>query len=332
MGEWSHRDRIAAILRGEKPDRYAASFWRHFFHLESTAEGLADAMVGFQEQFDWDFMKINPRADYHIEDWGFRHEFSKDEFTKHRKTHFPIQRIEDWSKIQPLPMTSPALAEHLKAISLIRRRIGNDLPILMTVFTPLAIAGRMVPDKQILADHLRSEPQKVLPALRAITATFKAFAAEVRNAGADGLFYATTAWASEDMLTWDKYQTFALPLDLEVIAATGDGALNLFHVCGSNNYLKKLAGYNYCSALYNWDDADPTNPTLEQGRAVLPGKILVGGVDYRGWLVRSDASEMGYLIDKLKSQHEPSTMIIGPGCAIDPRTPSANLKAIRERL
>lgn len=332
MGEWSHRDRIAAILKGETPDRYAASFWRHFFHLESTAEGLADAMVGFQERYDWDFMKINPRADYHIEDWGFRHEFSTDEFSKHRKTAFPIQGIEDWAKISPLPLTSPSLAEHLKAISLIRRRVGDDLPILMTVFTPLAIAGRMVPDRQILADHLRSQPQMVVPALRAITATFTAFAAEVRNAGADGLFYATTAWASEDMLTWNEYQTFALPFDLEVIAGTGGGALNLFHVCGSNNYVKKLAGYNFHSSLYNWDDADPTNATLEQGQKILPGKTLVGGVDYRGWLVRSDASEMSYLVDKVKSQHKPSTLIIGPGCAIDPRTPAANLKAIRERL
>lgn len=332
MEALSHRERIAKILAGEKPDRFAASFWRHFFHLESTAEGLAEAMVGFQRQFDWDFMKINPRADYHIEDWGFTHEFSRDEFTKHRKTFFPIQSEDDWEKIQPLTMTSPSLAEHLKAISLIRKQVGPDLPILMTVFTPLAIAGRMLSDKRMLAEHLRKHPEKVIPALRAITATYREFASEIRNAGADGLFYATTAWASEDMLTWEEYVRFGLPYDLEVVGGTGADALNLFHVCASSNYLKRLAGFNYHAAMYNWDDADPTNPTIDQGIGFLHGKAIVGGVDYRGWLIRCDASEVGYLVDKLKNQSDPSKLIIGPGCAIDPATPAANLKAIRERL
>lgn len=332
MSALSHRERISAIVRGERPDRYAASFWRHFFHRESSAEGLAGAMVDFQRQFDWDFMKINPRADYHIEDWGFRHEFSTSEFVKHRKTSFPVRSIEDWAKINPLPTTSPALAEHLLAIRLIRKAVGPGLPILMTVFTPLAIAGRMVADKQLLADHLRSDPTRVLQAVAAITATYKRFVVECRNAGADGIFYATTAWASEEMLTWAEYEKFALPFDFDVMSDLDSEALNLFHVCGSHNMLKKLSVYDYRASMYNWDDADPTNPTLQSGHGLLPGKALVGGVDYRGWLVRSDAAEMDFLIDQLKQRHDPSTLIIGPGCAIDPATPAANLKAIRERL
>ncbi len=332
MSELNHRERINMILAGQKPDRHAASFWRHFFHLESTAEGLAEAMVGFQKQFDWDFMKINPRADYHIEDWGFKHQFSNDEFTKHKKLAFPINGPDDWEKIQPLPMTSPSLAEHLKAISLIRRQVGPDLPILMTVFTPLAIAGRMVREKQMLADHLRSHPEKVTLALRAITKTYRNFASEIRNAGADGLFYATTAWASDEFITWDEYVKFGLAYDLEVVGGTGVDALNLFHVCSSNNYLKRLAGFDYHSKLYNWDESDPTNPTIDQAFTFLKGKTIIGGVDYRGWLIRSHASEMGYFIDKLKKQYDSSKLIIGPGCAIDPATPAANLKAIREQL
>ena len=58
----SHRERIEAIMRGETPDRPAISLWRHFYHLESTAKGLAEAMLEYQKKYDWDFMKINPRA------------------------------------------------------------------------------------------------------------------------------------------------------------------------------------------------------------------------------------------------------------------------------
>ena len=99
MDKYSHRERVEMILAGEKPDRFAASFWRHFYHMEHHAEGTIEAMVAFQKQFDWDFMKINPRADYHVQDWGKQIEYSHDEFTNHRKVGFPIQAAEDWSRI-----------------------------------------------------------------------------------------------------------------------------------------------------------------------------------------------------------------------------------------
>ena len=154
MDKYTHRERMEMIFSGEKPDRFAASFWRHFFHKEHYAEGTAEAMLDFQKRFDWDFMKINPRADYHIEDWGFKQQYSHEEFKKHIKTDFPVESLDDWRNIEPLPLSSPALDEHLKVVSLIRKDLPHDFPILMTVFTPLAIAGRMVKDNNMLADHI----------------------------------------------------------------------------------------------------------------------------------------------------------------------------------
>ena len=77
------------IFAGEKPDRFAASFWRHFFHKEHHAEGTAEAMLDFQERFDWDFMKINPRADYHVEGWGLKQEWSPRRIQKTHQVQFP---------------------------------------------------------------------------------------------------------------------------------------------------------------------------------------------------------------------------------------------------
>ncbi len=330
--KYSHRERIEAILAGDKPDRFAASFWRHFFHMEHHAEGTAEAMIGFQKKFDWDFVKINPRADYHTEDWGLKQTWSHDEFKKHTKTAFPINRIDDWDKIRVLPPTAPVLAEHLKVISKIRKGLGKEVPILMTVFTPLAIAGRMVENREMLVDHLRAEPERIHRALRSITDTFKTYAAEVRNAGADGLFFATTQWASRDMITWDEYQEFGVPYDVEVVTAADRDALNLFHICASENYLKELAAIDYKSRLYNWDSDDPTNPPLDKAYDLLPGKALVGGVDHNGWLLHSSADEVVNQIKKLKAAHDPSRLIIGPGCAVPPEVKFDNFRAIREHL
>jgi uroporphyrinogen decarboxylase len=332
MDKLSHRERILTILSGQKPDRFAASFWRHFFHLEHDANGTSEAMLVFQKRFDWDFMKINPRADYHIEGWGFKQEFSRSEFEKHTKQVFPIKTEDDWLNIKPLPLSSLALAEHLKVVSIIRKRSDRELPILMTVFTPLSIAGRMVAEHQTFLDHLHAAPDKVLSAIEAITVTFVKFAEELRNAGADGLFFATTHWASSDMLTWEEYQRFGVPYDLRVIRAAGEDALNLLHVCSTNCYLKQLADIDYPARMINWDSFHPTNPPLDKAYDLLPGKTLVGGVDHNGWLPNSTPGEIAAAIDDIRKKHDSARVIIGPGCAIPPETPMENLRAIRDRL
>jgi len=330
--KYSHRDRLEIILSGEKPDCYAASFWRHFYHKENNAKGTAGAMLDFQKEFDWDFMKINPRADYHIEDWGFEQKWSSSEFQKHAAVKYPVSKASDWGKIEPLKTTAPVLAEHLQVVSLIRKGVGRDFPILMTVFTPLAIAGRMVENDNLLVEHLRNHPDKIHRALKAITDTFVKYVQELRNAGADGIFFATTQWASSNLVTWKEYEEFGVPYDLEVIKASEKDSLNLFHVCSSNNYLSQLARIDYNCKMYNWDGDDPTNSPLDKAYELLKGKTLVGGVDHRGWLLKSEPDEIPYQMQRIKKYLDPRRVIIGPGCSIAPEVPKENLRAIRENL
>jgi uroporphyrinogen decarboxylase len=332
MDKYNHRERVQMILAGETPDRFAASFWRHFYHLEHHAEGTIEAMVGFQKMFDWDFMKLNPRAEYHVQGWGQELDYSHHEHAKHTKKTFPVTSVDDWARIQPLPLSSPPLAEHLKVVAGIRKALGKELPILMTVFTPLSVAGRMVEDRQTLVDHLSNHPDKVEPALDAIGRTFAAFASELRNAGADGLFYATTHWASADLLTWKEYERFGVPFDLKVIEATEESALNLLHICASNNYLAQLSKLDYHSGMFNWDSCDPTNLPLDRAYDQFPHRTLVGGIDQNGWLKHSNPDEIKYQIDRLKGEHDSSRLIIGPGCSMPPEVPMENLRVIRDNL
>lgn len=332
MDKYSHRERLELIFAGQQPDRFAASFWRHFFHQEHHAEGTAGAMLSFQERFDWDFMKINPRADYHVEGWGLKQQWSHDEFKKHVKLNFPVKSLDDWRDIEPLKLSTPVLDEHLKVVSMIRKKSSKDLPILMTVFTPLAVAGRMVEDDNLLAEHIHNHPDKVLPAIEAITQTFEAFVTELRNAGADGIFYATTQWASSNLISWAEYEKFGVPYDLRVIRKAGDDAINLFHVCSSSNYLKELIQLDYPCRMYNWDSDDPTNAPLDKGVDLITDRALVGGVDREGWLLHSKPDEIRHKMDEIKGKFDPARVIIGPGCSIPPEIPMENLAAIREKL
>ena len=51
------------------------SLWRHFYECERTAEDLAGAMLAFHKKYDWDWMKVNPRASYHVEGWGVKTDY-----------------------------------------------------------------------------------------------------------------------------------------------------------------------------------------------------------------------------------------------------------------
>ena len=64
------RERVEAALRGEPVDRVPISMWGHNYLKEWTPEGLAEAMLENYRAYDWDYMKVNPRASYHVEDWG----------------------------------------------------------------------------------------------------------------------------------------------------------------------------------------------------------------------------------------------------------------------
>jgi uroporphyrinogen decarboxylase len=190
----------------------------------------------------------------------------------------------------------------------------------------------MVGDDNLLVEHLRHQPDKIHQALRAITDTFIKFVQELRHAGADGIFFATTQWASSNLITWNEYEEFGVPYDLEVIKATEKDALNLFHVCSSNNYLNQLAKIDYNCRMYNWDGDEPTNYPLDKCYDLLNGKTLVGGVDHSGWLLKSEPEEIPFQMQRIKKYLDPRRVIIGPGCSIAPEVSKENLRIIRDNL
>ncbi len=330
MNKLSHRERLKMIIKGEKPDRAAWSIWRHFFHREVNLDNFAEAMVEFQKIFDFDFMKINPRASYHVEDWGNRLEWSTDEFQHHKKTYFTVNDINDWEKIEPLPINSPVLAGHLEAISKIKKKSDPELPLFMTLFCPLGIARYLCGSKEKLLSHLRKDERKVLTALEHITQTFEKYTAEIRNAGCDGLFYATLEYASSDTMTFEQYNKYGRPNDLRLLKAAGDDALNILHVCHSHNYLKELADYPV--QMINWDSSDPTNINLDDSFDYLGDKVAIAGLDDKGWLWHSRPNEIKHEIARIKERMSGKRFIFGPGCAIAPEIPYENLEAVRMSL
>jgi uroporphyrinogen decarboxylase len=325
MDQMNKRERVKAALHGKPVDRPPISFWRHFFEKETSAAGLAEAMLGFQHTYNWDFLKVNPRACYHAEPWGCRFQFSGQPHIDPKLIEAAINTPDDWLRIKPLSPTTGAFGEQLEALRLIREGLHGEVPFVETIFTPLSVAGRLVGSDDVMCEHLRQYPERVHEALEAITLTFEGFAKACLDVGVDGLFYATTGWATYDRLTDAEYQEFGRPYDVRVLKAVEGAPFNILHVCRSHNMLWKLM--DYPAHAVNWATADPTNPKIGEvwQRSHRP---VIGGVDHVGTLRQGTPEAVAAEVRNAVGQTREG-LLIGPGCSISPQTPEVNLRAAR---
>lgn len=324
-----HKDRIRTVLKGEMPDRVPISLWRHFYDKESSASGLAEVMTAFQKKYDWDFMKINPRASYHIESWGAEIKFSQNPLIKTKVIEYPVKKTEDWKRLKVLNSADKTLAEQLKALKLIKRRLKAEIFIVETIFTPLSIAGDLVKEEKDLLKDLRKEPELIHTALEIITETYSDFAVECLNAGADGIFFATTEWATKNLLTEEEYLEFGKPYDLKLLQKIESAEFNILHICKSHNFLTLFTDYPV--RVVNWDSIDPTNLNLKEGEKIL-NKIVLGGIDQENLLLKGTSDKVTKEIKEIIELNQKVNFILGPGCVIYPHTPEDNIEAVRRAV
>ena len=323
------RERILATLRGETTDRPPVSFWRHFYEKENSAAGLAEAMLDFQRRFDWDFMKVNPRASYYGEGWGVKVRFRGELGLKPERVDAPIKDPHDWEKVRSLSPEAGALGEQLEALVRIREGLGPEVPMVQTIFTPLSIAGDLVVSPDQLLRDLKENKEVVHRAIKEIATTFALYARACLGAGVDGVFLATTEWASRDFLTDSQYLEFGLPYDLEILKGAAEGSFNILHVCGRNNMLKGLLDYPVHA--FNWRATDPTNPSFGEILR-LSGKAVIGGIDEEGTLRCGSWKDLKQEMEKARGQSAGRKWMLGPGCAVPVDVPEARLRLIREEI
>ena len=99
MSQLSKRERVDAALRGETVDRVPVSAWRHFIAEERSPEALAAISLKHFHDFDWDWLKVNPRATYYAEAWGNLYDYDHYDSVLPRFREGPIQTPADLEKV-----------------------------------------------------------------------------------------------------------------------------------------------------------------------------------------------------------------------------------------
>jgi len=321
------KERVEAALRGDPVDRVPVSLWGHDFEREWGAQVLAEAMIENYVRYNWDFMKVNPRACYHVEGWGTRYRPSGEKWKKPVFESTPIRSASDWKRLHPLEPDRSSLGEQLRALQLINHAMGFEAHFVQTIFCPLGVAKYLVGSTEPVLQTLREDRRAMHTALRIIAETFTNFAIACLEYGASGIFYATNGWASAGLLTADQYREFGEQYDLEILEAIKSRSkCNILHNCGTQIHFDLLAGYPV--QAISWAATLEGNPDLREGQ-LRSGKAVMGGLSERTTLLHGSPDqvqeEVGRALELTGGKH----FLLAPGCAVPPETPSKNIDALR---
>ena len=325
------KERVDAALRDDAVDRVPASMWGHDFEREWNPNTLAEAMVENFTRYDWDYMKVNPRACYHVEGWGVKVRPSGEKYKAPIFEGTPIRSASDWKRIRPLEADQGALGEQLHALQMINHSVGYDAYFTQTIFCPLGVAHYLAGNnKEAVLHTIREDRNAMHAALRVITETFTSYAIACLEQGASGIFYATNGWASESLLTADQYREFGEQYDLEFLdAIKSRSKFNILHICGSHIYFDLLASYPVHAI--SWASTLDGNPDLGEGKK-RSGKAVMGGISEKTTLKNGVPDQVQEEVANALEATGGRHFLLAPGCSIPPETPAKNLDAIRRAL
>ncbi len=321
-------DRLRAAVALESPDRPPGAWWGHTYREEWSAPDLARVTARRRAEFGWDLVKLQPRACCFAQAFGSEYRPAVEYRDAPVLVRPAVPRIEDWDRVQAVDASSPSLREQNGALAAVVEAVGSGVPVIQTVFSPLTVAGYLAgEDRARAASELRERPELVQPALAQIADGLAAFAKAAMEAGAAGIFFAVSGFASTDLMAAEDYRRLALPHDRRVLDAASGGWLNVLHLCGPR--LSFELARDLQSHLVSWSVHQPGNPSLAEGRS-LAARAVMGGLDHEGTLVRGTPAEVRGERDAAVASTGGAGLVVAPGCSVPPEAPEANLRAVTD--
>lgn len=341
MTTWTKTDRLNAVFAGEKPDRAPVSAYLHQRSAERSAYALISATLTFQQKWDWDWIKLNPRTVHYAEAWG--NEYNYDDYPSPlpipAQSKAVVNTPADAWEIARLDIQQvPEFVEQLEVISRVKAA-DPETPVFATIYSPLnvflKIAGLRAwagdlptpgsTSTLTIRDYITDDANGLRHALDAIATTLAEYAAAQRAAGADGLFFVEAALTNSDFLTPEIFDEYSRPYD----AITLEGAAGLkrvVHTCGSDSHATWFD--DFALDGINWDHFDNTNPGLD----VALGKVKAAGVSHTLLGGQTD----GPLADTISAQVAAARallddrFVLAPSCSVPETTTDEALAEYRD--
>ncbi|MGE4239176.1 uroporphyrinogen decarboxylase family protein [Ramlibacter sp.] len=310
------RARMDAAIRGDAVDKVPFGIWLHNFAEEYSDEVLAKETVRLYERFDFDFIKPQTRAHCFGEMWGQEMAPPKGRDDWPVTSKFAVNADGDLGNIRKVPANSGALAEQVRAYRRIRDVVGPDVHIIATVFSPMMNMTLMHKDGKPGALALQdSAPDALEAAFDGMTSTLEEYVALCRDAGVDGLFYATTTGNAGEC-TKEQFERFQRPFDDRILAAAKGCPMNVLHVCGPA--IQAPWFKDHAANVYSWATT-PGNPSLQDMHS-LTGRAVMSGAPAKPKIAAMQPEELRAHVQRSLEEMKGRHHVLGPDCSINSNT------------
>ncbi len=319
--------RMRKVLALDTTDRPPVTWWGHTFREEWSPEELAAVTLERARRYRWDFVKLQPRASCFAEAFGSEYRPSGDPYLAPVLVCPAIRELDDWRRLPSIDAGVAPLADQVTALARVAAELGDEIPVIQTVFSPLTVAGHLVgKDPARVVDELHVHPEMLVPALERIAGALSDFSRRSLSEGGAGIFYAISGYAGSGGMSWPDYEEWALPSDRLVVDSFPPTAwFNVLHLCGPGVHLE--LGDILAPAAVSWSVHDPGNPTLVEGRDRL-GRAAMGGFSHKGTLLQGTPAQVLEEASTAVAGSENRGIILAPGCSVPPEAREENLEAV----
>ena len=228
-----------------------------------------------------------------------------------------------------LDLDTPMFKEQLICIRTLRSQVGNDYPLILTLFSPLTYVIRSM-GKQKAIEEARRNPEPFKEGLATIASNLRRLMEAALEAGASGIFLSSMGATTADF-TREEYSEIGRPYDLEALAGAKNGWLNIIHVHADPTqeedeiYFEDFVDYPV--QVMSWSDR-LTGPSLSEA-LTMTDKCLMGGLAERGPITHGGETEIENEIMAAVTQTKGRKLILANGCSVPDDAPEEWLHVAR---
>ncbi|TCT03068.1 uroporphyrinogen decarboxylase family protein [Paralcaligenes ureilyticus] len=302
------KQRFMAVAHGTEIDRPPVTAWVHFQSDHLSPEQVANLHYEFFRAYDWDILKVMNDYRYPVPEGVVS-----------------LTNPEAFSSYSRLSMDTPCFAKQLDCLERLRALVGDDVPILETVFEPYQQILRNIGYEQ--SANFFSNEKLALSAIEAVTETMCDYVRCVKRLGIDGIYLSINGaipFGQSRGVTDELHETFQKPFASRVLDAA-EGMVRVLHAHG--HHLQVSRAFDYPHEILSVSTCYSSNPSLKE-LCRLTDKPLMGGVD-ETTIQEMTLPQIEAEVCDAKQQMGDRRWVLAPGCTMPSFTPVRNLKHLR---
>ncbi len=232
------------------------------------------------------------------------------------RTEGSLYQLDDIPRFPKDFLSRGRIPELIRAVTLLKREVGDQALILGGVVGPLTIARSLLDSVPLLKASLRT-PEKLRPFLDVSNQAAGLMAKALIEAGVDAIVIEDMA-ASPDLINPKTYKTMVFH-DQQQLIQTIPGPV-ILHICGNVSLIAEEMAQTKAGIL----SIEPKAATFIIRAKVGEKIILIGGVDAPSLFLSGPPEIRSASLKALKEGID----LLAPGCSIPPNAPTENLLAM----